>query len=367
MSRHSKLTPSPYPLVSLLSLAAAAVLTFGLSGCGQTAAPEAGKTPPRTVLVASALPAAATGPEFIGEVRAAQRAELAFALPGLVDQVLVEAGDRVRRGQLLATLEAAPGQAQLNAAQAEIQRLQAGLDEARRKQERLRAARERKAASEAEWTAAQTELGMAEAALAAARAQREGQAWNRARAELRAPFDGVVASRQLEIGQAVGSGLPVIAIDGAGRELWVTLPAGLPALAVGQRARLATPQGELDSRLLRLGSRLEAGGAQRAVLALPEQWRVGDTLAVRLLPGQARPASVQIPLRAVQGAADQAASVFRLKADGRTVEQVAVGLGATRGEQVEVLAGLQAGDRVVVAGGHSLAAGALVKPVTALR
>ena len=319
------------------------------------------------MLVASALPAGATGPEFIGEVRAARRAELAFALPGLVERVLVEAGDRVRRGQLLATLEVSPGQAQLNAAQAEIQRLQAVLDEARRKHVRLQAARERQAASEAEWTAAQAELSMAEAALAAARAHRYGQAWNRARAELRAPFDGLVASRQLEIGQAVGPSLPVIAIDGPGRELWVTLPAGLPALAVGQRARLATPEGELDSRLLRLGARLEAGGGQRAVMALAGEWRVGETIAVRLLPGQDRSGRVQIPLRAVQSATDHAPSVFRLRADGRTIEQVTVGLGATLGEQVEVLAGLKAGDRVVLAGGHSLAAGALVKPVAALR
>ena len=156
MSSPHKPSPSSYPLVSLLSLAAAAVFTFGLSACGKTPAPE--PDPPRTVLVASALPAGATGPEFIGEVRAARRAELAFALPGLVERVLVEAGDRVRRGQLLATLEVSPGQAQLNAAQAEIQRLQAVLDEARRKHVRLQAARERQAASEAEWTAAQAEL-----------------------------------------------------------------------------------------------------------------------------------------------------------------------------------------------------------------
>ena len=52
---------------------------------------------------------------------------------------------------------------------------------------------------------------------------------------------------------------------------------------------------------------------------------------------------------------------------GTQVEPIAVDLGAARGEQVEVLSGLMAGDRVVVAGGHSLSAGAAVKPVTTQR
>ncbi len=358
------------------TLCLSALVSFGLAACSPAAkdAASAASPPPRTVLVASAQSSASQGPEFIGEVRARQRAELAFAQPGLVRQVLVEPGDAVKRGQLLATLDLAPAQAQLGAAQAEIQRLQAAADEARRKQQRLQAARERQAASEAEWTGAQAELRMAEAALASAQAQRESTAWNRAQAELRAPFDGVVAARQLEVGQAVGSGLPVITVDGAGRELWALLPAGLKGLSVGQPARLLTPEGELDSRLLRLSARQEAGGARRAVFALPEQARVGDTLSLRLLAGAAAGDSnhVWVPLRAIEGpgaksAAQEAAQVLRLKADGQSLERVSVRLGATEGDQVEVLAGLKAGERVVLAGGHSLAPDARVKPVSSLR
>jgi len=369
---------SPSLALRLPSVPAAHVLCFlalaslGLAACSPAAkeesAPAAVSQPPRIVLVASAQSSASQGPEFIGEVRARQRAELAFALPGLVRQVLVEPGDAVKRGQLLATLDPAPAQAQLGTAQAEIQRLQAALDEARRKQQRLQAAHERQAASEAEWTAAQAELRMAEAALAAAQSQRENSAWNRAQAELRAPFDGVVAARQLEVGQAVGTGLPVITVDGAGRELWALLPAGLKGLSVGQKARLLTAEGELDSRLLRLAARQEAGGARRAVFELPEQTRVGDTLSLRLLGPAAASSTVWVPLRAIEGpGAQSAAKVLRLKADGQSLERVEVRLGATQGEQVEVLAGLKAGERVVLAGGHSLAADARVKPVSHLR
>lgn len=187
-----------YPIVTALSLAATASITLGLSACTRH---TASATPaPRTVLVATATPYMLGGVEFVGEVRARQRGELAFAASGVVKQVLVEPSDKVRRGQLLAAIETVVPQAQLDAAGAEVERLQVSLNEALRKQERLHAARESGSASEAEWSAAQTEMQMAAAALAAARAQREGSAWARAQAELRAPFDGYVASRQLEVG-----------------------------------------------------------------------------------------------------------------------------------------------------------------------
>ena len=362
--------PRSFFTPGLLRLVLLAMLGTGLAACGQHADVGKPSTPaaPRTVLVAYAESSTSRGPEFIGEVRASQRAELAFALPGLVRQVLVESGDVVKRGQLLATLDLAPAQAQLGTAQAEIQRLQASLEEARRKHQRLQLARDHQAASEAEWTTAQTELRMAEAALAAAQSQRENSVWNRAQAELRAPFDGVIGARQLEVGQAVGSGLPVITVDGAGRELWALLPAGLKDLSVGQRARLLTPGGEQDSRLLRLSARQEAGGARRAVFALPEQSRVGDTLSLRLQGPAATSGHVWVPLRAVEGpGAKSAPQVLRLKADGQSLERVDVRLGATDGEQVQVLAGLKAGERVVLAGGHSLSADIRVKPVNSLR
>lgn len=358
-----------------LTLLMASTATLVLTGCGDNT--SGNHTPstsvPRPVLVVSAVAGSATGPEFIGEVRARQRAELAFAVQGLVQQVLVESGDKVRRGQLLATVESAPSQAQLGVSHADWQRLLAAFDEARRKQQRVLSAYERQAASEAEWTAAQADLRMAEAALAAAQAQRDGSAWSRARAELRAPFDGVIASRSLEVGQVVGPGMQVLTVDGAGRELWTSLPVGLKPLRVGESVRLQTPRGEQDSKLLRIGARVEAGGTQRAAFALQDDWRVGDTLSVRLLDRASEGGTVLVPLRAVQGsgisngAAERSAQVFRIKAEGDTVERVSVRLGTLQDDQVEVLQGLAPGDRLVVAGGHALAPSERVKPVSSLR
>jgi multidrug efflux pump subunit AcrA (membrane-fusion protein) len=63
------------------------------------------------------------------------------------------------------------------------------------------------------------------------------------------------------------------------------------------------------------------------------------------------------------GAAAGSGRVLRVTKDGRTVEQVAVTLGALQGDSIEVTAGLSAGDRVIVAGAASIRPGSVVKPV----
>ncbi|MFW1411053.1 biotin/lipoyl-binding protein, partial [Vibrio parahaemolyticus] len=70
---------------------------------------------------------------YIGEVRAAHRAELAFAVAGRVASVAVDVGDRVQAGQVLAALDPQPLKSQLAAAHAELARTEALLAEARRR------------------------------------------------------------------------------------------------------------------------------------------------------------------------------------------------------------------------------------------
>lgn len=355
--------PLPSP-----ALAASAVLlvTLTLAGCGSAdnAAPPAA---PRPVLVATVVQAPLGGLSFAGEVRARERAELAFAVAGVVREVRVEPGATVRRGQLLARIDTTPQQAQLAAADAEGQRLQAALAEAQRRETRVKAARDSGAASESEWTAIQAEVQSARAALAAAQAQRSAAAWSREQTELRAPFDGRVAMRQLEIGQAVGAGAPVLAVEGRGRELWLAVPASL-ALKVGQTVKMQGPAGEASGRVQELGARLEAGGARRVLLSAPDAWPTGEAVAVQLWPADGN-AALQVPLRAVQldPTRPGQGQVLRLPVGKSVPEPVAVQLGAMQGEHVEVRSGLKPGEQVVLAGGQSLAASQPVTAVSRLR
>ncbi len=346
------------------ALLAAALL---LAGCGGHDAPPT-PAPARPVLVATVSEVPLGGLTFAGEVRARERAELAFAVAGVVREVLVEPGATVRRGQLLARVDAAPLQAQLAGTEAEGRRLQAQLAEALRRERRLQAAHETGAASDAEWTAVQAEVQAARAAVAATEAQRAGAAWSREQVALRAPFDGRVASRQLEVGQVVGAGTPVLSLEGRGRELWLAVPGDLP-LTAGQALTLRSTTGSAEGRVLQVGARLEAGGSRRVLLSAPDDWPTGAAVSVQLWPRAPATGALLVPLRAVQLDATRPGDgqVMRLPAGTQVPERVKVTLGALQGEQVEVRTGLKAGDQVVLAGAPALTAGEAVTPVSRLR
>lgn len=364
LSASSAKRPAPRPATAIAAMLG---VTGMLAACSSHEPPPAAP-PARPVLVAQVQQAPLGGLAFAGEVRARERAELAFAVPGVVHEALVDVGATVRRGQLLARIDAAPQQAQLAGSEAEGRRLQALLAEAQRREQRLQAARDSGAASEAEWTAVQAEVQAAREAVAAAQAQRAAAAWNRAQTELRAPFDGRVVLRQLEIGQTVGAGAPVIGLEGRGRELWLVVPASLP-LAAGQSLSMTGPSGNAEARVLQLSSRLETGGSRRVLLSVPDAWPAGEVVSVRLWPRDPAAQALMVPLRAVQTDTAHPArgQVLRLPAGSQVPQRVSVTLGALQGDQVEVLGGLKAGEQVVLAGGQALADGQPVTPVRTLR
>lgn len=316
---------------------------------------------------------------FIGEVRAGQRAELAFAVSGRVLGVHVETGDKVRAGQVLARLDEQPLRAQWVAAMADVSRAEAQLAEIRLRSDRLKLAQEANAISAAELTGIRAEMTSAEAALRSAHAQAELAKWSLDHALLRAPIDGVVATRGLEPGQTAGPGAPAIILDGAGRELSLLIPERLP-IKPGQPVRLRNETTEATSRVLRINERMETGGLRRIFLSAPAHASVGATWRV-MLSNENQSPSLQIPLRAVLptsqsetgmvlrlGADRRTAElplgeVLRIGMDGHTTELVKVQLGALSGDWIEIRSGLTARDRVVVAGAAGIQPGSLVKPV----
>lgn len=344
------------------SLAAALLAALALAACGEEA-PVAEAPVVRPAHVVAVRPSGDANLAFVGEVRATQRAEPAFAVAGRIGEVLADVGNRVRRGQVLAVLDRRPLAAQLAVADSELARAQAQFAESRARLDRLQAAIRADAASATEAGTAQLEVATAESALHAAQASRASAAWSLEQAALRAPIDGVVGLRNIEVGQAVGPGAPVLAIDGAGRELVIPVPESL-ALRAGQAVRLRGTS-DAKSRILRVAARLDAGGVRRVWVAVPADALVGSTWSVALSPiSVAETAIAQVPLRAlVPDAAGDGARVLKLAKDGTTVESAKVRLGGAHGAWVDVVTGLVAGDRVVVAGAAVISPGSRVKPV----
>ena len=146
-----------------------------------------------------------------GTVRSARRAELSTRLVGRVESVRVRAGDRVRAGQLLITVERASLSAAERQAAAALELATANLQRV----ERLYA----------DSAAPLVQLEAARNTLAQAEGQARAVHADLSYADLRAPFDGTVASRLVDPGDNASPGLPLLVIEDRGaREIVVTVP-----------------------------------------------------------------------------------------------------------------------------------------------
>ncbi len=308
---------------------------------------------------------------FPGEVRARQESTLSFRVGGNLVKRHVDAGQRVRKGQLLAELDPADFALQARASQAQLAAAEAELARARDDLKRYQALAAQQLVSRSlldqQATAYQAAQGQANAARANA-----GVLGNQAGyAQLRAPADGVIASREAEAGQVVAAGQAIfqLAADGA-REVLIALPeAGIGAHGVGEVVevelwnapgrRYAGTVREIaaaaDPQARTYAARVSMADAALADVALGQSARVYSTAG--------RTSTLQLPLAALQRGADSTGSVWRVDPATSTLKAVAVTTGAYGSEAVPVLSGVSASDWVVAAGGHLLREGQRVVAV----
>lgn len=130
----------------------------------------------------------------------AGRVTLAMPLPGVVDRVAVQAGQRVKQGDLLARLDPTPFQTAVAEAKADMDRMALEQADARRELDRAKELYARTVSSTTELDAAQLRHDRATASLASAQARLERARHQLAQSELRAPFDALILARFAEPG-----------------------------------------------------------------------------------------------------------------------------------------------------------------------
>jgi membrane fusion protein (multidrug efflux system) len=193
-------SPSP-PLPEDVQSVAAAVSPGG----GTTPAPEGDAA--RDALVAGGR-LGVTG-EFVAPIRS----NLVPRTGGRVARVLVDEGERVRRGQPLLELETEYLKLDVARAQAEKARAQAAADEARRDFERKTDLAGRGSVSQATFLRSKAGAEQAEAALAAAQAALDLAQQRLDDSVLTSPVDGVVAARRTDVGERLGEGTVAFVVE----------------------------------------------------------------------------------------------------------------------------------------------------------
>jgi multidrug efflux system membrane fusion protein len=360
MGSHMFISRQPGPARRPAPSSVAAVLValaVVLAGCSNN---DGARETLQPVLVAHPDGGADAGfTAYAGEIHARQESPLSFRIGGNLVRRNVDAGDRVRAGQVLAELDPGDSRLQVDAAQAEMSRLGGDL-------ERYRKLLAQKLVSQSVFDSQQ-------AAYRAARAQYELMR-NQARyTRLLAPSDGVIATRQAEAGQVVAAGQTVftLAADG-GREVAIALPESrIRGFRVGQPALVElwnAPDARLPGTIREIAPAADATARTYATrVALQDdaarQVELGQSARVYIREGDAQAAALAIPLSAIQRGANGATSVWVVDPRTRTLKAKPVRLGAFGESRVPVLAGLDARDWVVTAGGHLLRTGQRVEPV----
>jgi cobalt-zinc-cadmium efflux system membrane fusion protein len=307
------------------------------------------------ITIATAGPARiASTLQLLGEVKLNQDRAVVVTprLAGLVEAVRVNAGDRVKRGQVLAVLSSPA----LADQRSELLAASKRLALARTTHDREKKLWEDKISAEQDYLAARQALHEAEIAAASARQKLEALGASAAdstagltRLELRAPIAGVVVDKKLSVGEALKEDAPVFQLADLS-SVWVelTVPAqDLGQLDVGALARVKATafEAEGEGRLSYVGALVgeqSRSATARLVLANPKGlWRPGLPVTVALRASEADVA-VAVEAEAVQTLRGASVVFGRY---GPQFEARPLQLGRSDGRFVEVLQGLNAGER----------------------
>jgi RND family efflux transporter MFP subunit len=350
-------SPAIAAAVALAVLATGGVYFMGAFNEKASASAEAGLQgpPPANVRVAEALATElAPQAEAPGSVVSVNDSLIAAATAGPILWV-ADVGSEVKEGDVIARIDPADAAQQRDEARADIRRLSSRASYLARLVERHEGLGEEGGESEAAIDQMRADRDEAQQNLERARVALRRAETALERTDVKAPFNGRIAAREIEIGEFANPGAPIarlVNID----ELEVTARAPdtlLAAVHAGDdvkvsngietmtaSVRAVVPVGDTVSRTLELR------------LVLPKaDWHIGSAVQVSL-PRNAPKKVVAVHRDAVILRADRV-SVFVIGEDD-TAKQIDVELGAAEGDLIEVVGEVKAGDPVVIRGGERL-------------
>jgi membrane fusion protein (multidrug efflux system) len=331
--------------------------------------------PPEAVTTISAKQEKwATTLSVIGTVAAVQGVTVSADLPGIVASIAFESGASVREGDLLVQLDTKQEQAQLAQQQARLAAVEAASELARLNFDRMHGLVNEGAITRTEYDRAVAEQKQTVAEQRQTEAQVEEIRATIARKTIRAPFSGVLGLRQVNLGQYLSGGNPVVPLQSLD-PIYVNF--GVPQqdagqVLVGRNVRVTT--GDAASvgfvgRVTAINSIVDEATRNvqvQATLANPSgKVRPGMFVQTEVMLGADRPV-VTLPASAISYA-PYGDSVFVVTdftdKKGQTysgVRQQFVKLGPSRGDQIAILSGLKPGEEVVSSGVFKLRNGAAV-------
>lgn len=358
----------PLIVAAIVAIAAIAALLF-FAGSGEPAAAPSEAKAPRVSVIVPGRVAVADQVRVTGAIAA--RREMPVGVQGeggMVTAVLVEAGDYVRAGQVLARIDRAVQAQQVNQLAAGVQQARADLALAQSELDRAQTLVAKGFISKADIDRRTATRDSNAARVRVVTAQLNESRARLARLDIRAPDDGLVLARKVEPGQIVGPGsepLFRIAQNGAMEMKAAVAEQDLAKLTVGMAATVqlvGSPQ-QFRGDIWLLEPMIDAQSRQgeaRIALTRDPMLRVGAFANAGIAAGTAeRPV---LPQSAVQ-VDDEGSFVYVVNAENKVVRR-GIKTGAVTNQGIAIASGLVGNERVVLSAGAFLNPGEKVDPVT---
>lgn len=307
-----------------------------------------------------------------GTVNAMRVSRLSTSVAGLVDTVRAEVGDTIRQGDELITLDQEQARHELASARAQQQEAEASLAEARRRFDEAQSVGAGRNIAATELRARESAVAVAEAALARSRAEVGRFRTSLDRHRIVAPFDGVVSTRSRDLGEWVTPGDELMTlVDLENLRLDFQVSQGyFPRLDDNTELLLVSDPAGDEPVPLEMAARVPVTDSSSRTFLL----RARAPEEVALMPGMAVEAVLRVstgsegltvPRDAINRYPEGRVTVWVAEPadeDNRfTVAEKRVQTGSGFRDRVEILDGLEAGQRVVSRGNESLDEGMTVR------
>ncbi|WP_349656835.1 efflux RND transporter periplasmic adaptor subunit [Xanthomonas sp. 10-10] len=349
------------------------VLPLALVACGGKAQPDP-RTATPLVRVATVGDASSAARSFSGTVAARVQSDLGFRVAGKVSERLVDAGQRVKRGQPLLRIDPVDLQLAARAQQDAVAAARARALQTTEDEARYRDLRGTGAISASAYDQIKAAADAAKAQLSAAQAQADVARNANRYTDLLADADGVVMETLVEPGQVVAAGQPVVRLAHAGpREAVIQLPETLrpqvgsvaQAILFGNAAvSVPATLRQLSESADRLTRTFEARYVLDGALA---QAPLGTTVSIRIPDGTAAgtQAGLQVPLAALFDAG-KGPGVWVIAGNPAKVRWWPVTVLGLDDDHANVAGKLARGERIVALGAHLLRDGEQVRVATTI-
>lgn len=230
--------------LSLTVLALSLTLLWGASGCGREEKKNQVVKPTATVVSVGELTSRRVENVLnqVGTISSPRMVTIRSEIAAPVEEILFQEGAEAKKGQLLVKLDAAKVRADVRNLEQRIHQLKIRLAHQKRNLERNRPLVKDKLVSQMKYDDLETEIALAQAALAQAQADMSRQKEMLGDTEIRAPFDGVVGSKNLSVGDYLKAGEPVVRVVSLNPlEMAFSVPERFKAgIFKGQKVRIFT-------------------------------------------------------------------------------------------------------------------------------